>query len=71
LGGFQEQVEDRPVLRLHTALLSIGQALGGKLEGSKVGEAVADTRQALLQTRSQRPDERGALRVRPNDRERF
>jgi hypothetical protein len=71
LGSFQEQVEDRPVLRLESALLGIGQALGGKLEGSEIEEDVAGAREALLETGGKRPDQRGALRVGTHDRERF
>ena len=59
------------MLRLESALLGIGQALGGKLERSEIEENLAGAREALLETGGERPDERGALRVGTNDRERF
>jgi hypothetical protein len=70
-GGLPEQVEDRAVLRLQAALLGVGEALGGKLEGSEIDEDVAGAREALLDPGGKRPDQRGALRVRAYDRERF
>jgi hypothetical protein len=71
LGGLLEQVEDRPLLRFEAALLGIGEALGGKLEGSEIHQDLPGACQALLEPGGQRPDERGALRVRPYDRERL
>jgi len=71
LGGFLQQVEDCPVLRLEAAPLGIGEALGGRLEGSEIDQDVAGAREALLEPGGKRPDQRGALRVRPYDRKRL
>jgi hypothetical protein len=71
LGGLLEQIEDRAVLRLQAAQLGIGEALGGKLEGSEIDEDVSGVREALLKPGGKRPDQRGALRVRPYGRKRF
>jgi len=59
------------MLRLQTAAFGIGKALGAELEGGEIDEDVACACEALLEPGGERPNERGALRVGPNDRERF
>lgn len=45
------------MLRLQTAALGIGEALGGKLEGGEIDEDVAGAREALLEPGGERPNE--------------
>ncbi len=59
------------MLRLEAALLGIGEALGGKLEGSKIGQDVASMREAFLEPGGKRTDQGCALRVRSYDRDRL
>jgi hypothetical protein len=59
------------MLRFEAAALGIGQALGGKLEGSEIDQDVAGVCEALLEPGGKRPDERGALRVRSYYRKRL
>lgn len=71
LGGFLEQIEDRAVLRPQAAQFGIGEAPGGKLEGSEIDEDVAGMREALLKPAGKRPDQRSVLRVGAHGWQRF
>lgn len=59
------------MLRLEAALLGVGEALDGKLEGSEIDQDVTGARKAFLEPGGKRPDERGAFRIRSYDRERL
>jgi hypothetical protein len=58
------------MLRLQAAAFGIGEALGGKLEGGKIDQDIAGTRETVLEPGGQRSDERGGLRIGPDDWER-